>query len=654
MTSLNPSMRLKVKRDMFFIPDSNRGVYFRNNISSFRMEGSTIEQWVEKLIPMFNGEYTLGNLTEGLPGPYRDRVYEIAEVLYRNGFVRDVSQDYPHQLEDQVLKRHASQIEFVDSFVNSGAYRFQTYRQAKVLAVGSGPFFVSLVSSLIESGLPKFKLLITDTVPTNRRRLLELVAHAHKSDPEVEVEEVKLKEDRVSFWRESVQPFDSILYVSQEGNLEELRLLHTVCREEKKMLLPAICIQQVGIAGPLVKPDSEACWESAWRRLHQSVLFKDQQFSAYSSTAGAMLANVIVFELFKEVTGVTELEQKNQFFLLDLDTLEGNWHSFLPHPHVTGRISTKWVEDFESRLGQGLSTREQSELLLYFYQLTSKESGIFHIWGEEELKQLPLAQCRVQAVDPLSEGPAELLSDIVCSGLTHEEARREAGLAGIEAYVSRMIDLYVTNILPHQEVEGRILELEEFVGVGAGETFAEGVCRGLQKCLDKELNIQQRDQMLSISRVQLSAVEDERCRFYLQALSTIHGAPIIGLGEEVSGFPVVWVSTSDGWFRSVDLNITMALRNALQQALSKVQNPENSFQVEAMDVSSLRLEEEVSQSLVIPACKERIQSENFQSAIEVLKRNHKRLSVFEQEIEPFLKEGLAGVFGVLLREEEFR
>jgi putative thiazole-containing bacteriocin maturation protein len=147
MTSLNPSMRLKVKRDTFFLPESNRGVYFRNNISSFRMEGNTIDRWVEKLIPMFNGEYTLGNLTEGLPGPYRDRVYEIAEVLYRNGFVRDISQDHPHQLEDQVLKRHASQIEFVDSFVDSGAYRFQIYRQAKVLAVGSGPFFVSLVSS---------------------------------------------------------------------------------------------------------------------------------------------------------------------------------------------------------------------------------------------------------------------------------------------------------------------------------------------------------------------------------------------------------------------------------------------------------------------------------------------------------------------------
>ena len=58
MTNLTPSMRLKVKRDTFFLPDSNSGVYFRNNISSFRMEGQEIDQWIEKLVPMFNGKYS--------------------------------------------------------------------------------------------------------------------------------------------------------------------------------------------------------------------------------------------------------------------------------------------------------------------------------------------------------------------------------------------------------------------------------------------------------------------------------------------------------------------------------------------------------------------------------------------------------------------
>jgi putative thiazole-containing bacteriocin maturation protein len=614
------------------------------------MKGSTIDQWVNKLIPMFNGEYSLGNLTHGLPGPYRDRVYEIAEVLYQNGFVRDISQDRPHQLADHILKKYASQIEFLESFGDSGAYRFQAYRQAKVLAIGSGHFFISLISSLIDSGLPKFHVLLTDSVPTNRLRLEELVVHAHKTDPEVSVEEVILKKKGESSWQEIVKSFDSILYVSQEGDVEELRALHKICREEKKLLLPALFLQQVGLAGPLISPDSEGCWESMWRSIHQSVFDNDEQLHSFTSTAGAILANAVVFELFKYVTRVTESEPMNQFFLLDLETLEGNWHSFMPHPLVTGRVNAEWVQDFELQLKQSSSRGEPSGLLLYFSQLTSAESGVFHILDEEDLKQLPLAQCRVQAVDPLSQGPAELLPSIVCAELTHEEARKEAGLSGIEAYVSRLVDVLVPTLPPQQKVEGGIVEPEEFVGVGAGETFAEGVCRGLQKCLTERLSKQLVKVKNVVSRVQLSDVEDERCRYYLQALTTIQGAPIIGLGKEVSGFPVVWVGTDNRWYGSVGLNTTMALQNALQQALMNRKNQATY----ALADSSVFLVEKAPKSLVIRKSEELSQSEVLQSAMQVLERNRKRLLLFELDLEPFLKKELVGVYGMLLREEESR
>ncbi|SFA89448.1 MULTISPECIES: putative thiazole-containing bacteriocin maturation protein [unclassified Bacillus (in: firmicutes)] len=650
MEKLNPSMRLKVKRDMFFLPDENRGVYFRNNLSSFRMEGSMIEKWVEKLIPMFNGENTLEYLTNGLPEAYRDRVYEIAGTLYRNGFVKDVSQDRPHHLKEKILEKYASQIEFVDNLVDSGAYRFQEYRQSKVLAIGSGPFLVSLVSSLLESGLPNFKVLITETVPTNRKRLKELVAHARKTDAEVFVEEMVLKEDRASYWREIVKPFDSILYVSEGSDVEELRNLHVICKELKKVFLPSVCIEQMGMAGPLVRPDSDACWESAWRRMHQSVLSNHEPSSGFSPIAGAMLANLIVFDLYKDITGVKDREQKNQFFLLNLETMEGNWHSFLPHPLVTGLPSANLVEDFERLLERDSGNGESDKLLLYFNELTSKQTGIFHIWEEGDLKQLPLAQCRVQVVDPLSDGPTKLLQEIVITGLTHEEARREAGLTGIEAYVSRLVDILDTPV-PFMTGAERIIQLREFVGLGAGKTFVESVYRGLQSCLADDLREEKANPKYTVSRVHLNTVEDERCNFYLQSLATMLEKPIVGLGKDVSGFPVVWIGTSDGWFGSVDLNITMALRRSLQQALFKLQNNENPFTSRALTVPSVLLDEKVTRSLDIPECKARIQTEILLDAIEVLERNGKKLAVYELGLEPFLKEEMAGVFAVCVRGE---
>ncbi|MGG3623270.1 putative thiazole-containing bacteriocin maturation protein [Bacillus gobiensis] len=650
MTILTQSMRLKVRRDTFFLPDPKSGVYFRNNVSSFRMEGSMIDQWVEKLIPMFNGEYTLGDLTDGLPGLYRDRVYEIAEVLYRNGYVRDVSKDRPHQLTVEELKKHASQIEFLNSFGDSGAYRFQAYRQAKVLAVGSGSFFISLVSALLESGLSKFHVLITDSIPTNRDRITELTEHARQTDPGASIEEVTLHKERESSWAEILQPFHSILYVSQEGDIEELRGIHSYCRKEKKLFLPAVCFQQAGMAGPLVHPDSEGCWESAWRRLHKSVMAKNQQ---YSNTASAMLANVIVFELFKKLTEVEDSEQRNQFFLLDLDTLEGNWHSFSPHPLVTGHAAAQWVQDFDRRLEQTSSKGEPSRLFLYFSQLTSAESGIFHIWEEGDIIQLPLAQCQVQAVDPMSEGPAELLPNIVCSDLTHEKARREAGLAGIESYVSRMAGLLIPTLPPHQDVVGSMAGQREFIGVGAGETFSEGVCRGLQKCLAEKLSKVQAGRETDVLQVQLTAVEDGRCHFYLQALTTMQGEPIIALGEKVFGFPVVWVGTNNSWYANIGLNITMALQKSLQQALLKAQNKTEHTRWEPLEVSPVLLGEKVPQSLVIQESEEITKAEVLQSAMKVLKQNQKRLLIFDLAVEPFMQEELE-VFGVLIREEESR
>lgn len=634
MANLNPSMRLKVKRDTFFLPDSNLGVYFRNNVSSFRMEGSMIDKWVEKLIPMFNGEHTMEFLTNELPGPYRDRVYEIAATLYQNGFVRDVSQDQPHQLNEQALKKYASQIEFVDNLVDSGAFRFQNYRQAKVLAIGAGPMFISLVSSLLESGLPKFQMLITDTVQTNRQRLMELVAHARITDDEVEIEEI-IRDEEIN-WQEVMKPFEYIMYGSEHGDVEELRFLHRVCREEGKVFLPAICLDQVGVAGPLVHPNSDACWESAWRRLHQSTLTNDQRFSTYSPTAGALLANVSVFELFKHVTGVSEKEQKNQFFLLNFETHEGNWHPFQTHPLMTDQPSARLVENINFRPSRTTENEDPHKLLLFFNQLTSKVSGIFHIWEEGDLDQLPLAQCRVQSVDPIAEGPAELLQDLVCTGLTHQEARREAGLSGIETYLTKI---------------ATFLDLSPQVEIGAGETLSEGICRGLQRCLDQELKSQLNEPMYSVSRVELCTVDDDRCRFYLQALKTMQRIPTLAIGKDVSGFPVVWIGTQEGWYGSSGLNITLALRNALQQALAKAQNQADIVMPRALEISSILLDEKAQQNLDIPACDERFQSEHLQSAMEILERNDKKLLVYELELEPFMKKELAGLCGVLVQEE---
>lgn len=650
MSKLNSSTRLKVKRDTFFLPDAKGGVYFRNNSSSFRMEGTTIYQWIEKLIPMFNGEKTLGELTTGLTPPYRNRVYEIGETLYKNGFVRDASKDTPHQLNRSILEKYASQIEFIESFVDSGAYRFQKYRQSNVLAVGSGPFLISLASALIESGLPKLNVMNLDPDDTNRQRLNELVQSVKEREPDAEVMEVPFQKVKgEEFWKQVVQDYDWILYVSQSGNVNELRELNSVCKEEKKSFIPAICLQQVGLSGPLFHPESDGCWESAWLRIHRSVLHTEEPCSQpFSSTTASILANVAVFEMFKNVTGIADANQSNQIYLLDLETLEGEWLSFITHPLVTSKSFTpKLVENLDARLNkETVRDHQPNDLLGYFSQLTSEKTGIFHTWTEKSLSQLPLAQCYVQAINPMSEGPAELLPEVICADLTHEDARREAGLTGIEMYVTQMIDSTEFKKGNHQ-VGTNITE--DGIGVGAGETIEEAICRGLQAYLNEALAKKNSDQLNTIN-MPVELMKDRRCKYYYNALTSLNGSPAIGLKENLLGFPVIGVKSNGRWYSSVGLNTTLGMRHALKQAILDTRGPMDSMMRKETD--PVVFSNKTETRLEIPSCDEVTQLQLLQSAIQTLRQNSKRLFVYDLTFEPFMKQEMAGVFGVQIREDE--
>ena len=616
MTHLTASARLKVNRDTWFLPDPNGGAYFRNNSGSFRIKGSSIAQWIEKLLPMFNGEHSLEDLTKGLQAPYRKRVYEIGETLYKNGFVRDVSRDHPHKLESSVLKTYEAQIEFIESFADSGAYRFQLSRQTKILAAGTGSFLTKLVRSLIDSGFSRIRAIVTDA---SGHALDELAEISEQTESGLEIGFAETQH-----WREAVRSADWVLYVSDRGFTDDLHDLQTFCLEENKGFIPGICLKQVGLAGPVFQQHGDSRFEAAWRRLHRSALHEDRTLGTFPLAGKDMLANVIVFELMKAAAELEPLSKKNQVYLLDLATLEGGWHAFLPHPDFSyGKDSAELICDLEAKLSEHPGKETESRLFQCFTELTSPVTGIFHLWEEKHLPQLPLAQCFVQTADPLSSGPAELLPETISVGLTHQEARREAGLTGIEMYASRLTRSYPNS--------------GDFA-IAAGETLAEGVLRGLEKCLEHRLRERIKSGKEMISLVQLDGIEDRHSAFYLKALTVLYGKPEIGLGKNIEGFPVAWAGIRGRWYGSSGLNITLALRKALERALTD-KDPLKGADV-LLEPGELKLAIPVSAALQ-------------KTLLSTLKNNRGlQLYVYELPVEPFLKEKLAGIYCVQLRKEE--
>jgi len=198
-----------------------------------------------------------------------------------------------------------------------------------------------------------------------------------------------------------------------------------------------------------------------------------------------------------------------------------------------------------------------------------------------------------------------------------------------------------------------LTRFDEIASVGAGETIEEGVCRALQKHLMNVRLKSYETHTPSISLVKLNDVGDERCRYYINALTTMQGAPTFGLGEDVLGFPTVWLNTNDRWYDAVDLNITRALRRVLMVALLDAQNKADSFAGKAHNVSSIDIKEVKLDDISIPACDPFQHGEMWQTAAKQLNDIQKRLLVFDITPEPFLKEKLAGVYGIFLREEAY-
>ncbi|WP_406946047.1 bacteriocin maturation protein [Halobacillus sp. SY10] len=641
MTKVQPSMCLKVKKGTFFMPETDR-VYFRNNAGSFRMEGPMIQQWIEKLIPMLNGSHSMESLTDGLPNPYRERLYEIIDTLYQNGFLLDVSQVRPHDLREQVVGAFASQIEYLESFVASPAYHFQQFRQKKVLAIGEGTMVTGLVSAMLQSGLADVSVFLTGPKKTNVHRLSELETAARKIDPDVSVNIFVEKE---SFsWAEEIDSYDAVLYVSQEGKVEELQSIMNQCLEKKKGFLPAMILGDYGIAGPYIDEASDKAWESAWRSLPHHMKSGSPSLNA-SSPAQSMLSTILVFELFKKMTGIKEPHQTNHVYLMNLETLEGRWHPFKPHPLATKSISTEKMNPG----GEGSTQKkDQNEWLYYFSELTASPLGIFHHWEEKDLEQNPLSQCAVQVVHVRTQ---QLNPEIIAGGRTHEEARREAALMGVEAYVKPLKRDILQSFDPHAEEPQTVSE--NTFHIGAGETRTEACLRALQKVVENVWMMQDHHKVKKARKITLNKIEDEHCRYYWQVLKTMDKEPELAISEDGFGFPVVWVKTLNSkWRGTIALDQTLAVRQALLLLVMEQQNHGLPSAYSFLSCSQLYFENESPDVFDLPSMEAEDNQKLLRSAVAQLEKRRNKPSFVKISMDPFERDGMIELYGVWVDKEE--
>lgn len=504
-------------------------------------------------------------------------------------------------------------------------------RGTETLAIGSGMLLCSLVESWQQAGSGKIRVLLTEDEPAVRLRLVELQGMASLSGvKEMDGFIVQMAEEFES-WRETVRGFRTVLYAACSSKVAELRQIQAACRQEGAAFLPVVFVGGRGLAGPLTLPDDERDWESAWRQLHVSAVEERERMASPLGNIAeldSLLANIAVLSALQlRWAEAPEPILRGRIFLLDMETGEGDYHVFLPHPLVHGQSPLRWLKPDE--IGNGVDEKSQnSDLLTAFTQLTSPVTGVFHQWDEGDLPQLPLSQCRITPIDPLSEGPAELLPEEIGAGLTHIEARREAGLLGLEAYAVRLVERLKLPDEAWPEDEAELLVL--VISVGAGQSYAEAVSRGLVRSLNHELNRRLADPGFVIREAEIQSLDDERCQVYWEALEILRGVkPRIGLAD-LGGFPVAWVGFDNGGFASAGLNVTLALRSALSAAL---QYEQNGAEAHVQLPMAKRVEKppmiDSSERMSVAQLGESTYEQLWMAAIRTLERDRIRLQLFD-------------------------
>lgn len=450
---LAQSMRPQLKADTHYIPVSE-GVYLRRNNSRLTLKGKSLYFLLEHLAPNLNGQVTLEELTGELDAERKRMITTLLEKLFARDFLHDASQDQAHTLHPADLATYAPDIAFIESFQPAAAHRFERFQETRLLLIGSGSGFASLLQASAQAGIKKIAALST---PEEVRVALDTGFSEPIAAHVTQVIDASAWENEAELQR-IIRDHDAILHIVEQPLLARAQMLNRLCRAEQKTLLQAVVVDDYAWLGPLVSPTTDGCWECAWRRLQANATsFTEQpegyafvdQFQAVRSQflnqpEATMIAHRLLFSLFQHITQAGSSETARRLASLDLATYASEGHTFQPHPHCQACQPAAFptAAQFLAQIHQlqAQAPLEAETLLNNLETCIDEKLGLFTAFDTRNFVQAPLAVYQMQLSHPaLPESQAASLSAVAVSTDTRE-AVLEAAYKACELYATSLVD----------------------------------------------------------------------------------------------------------------------------------------------------------------------------------------------------------------------
>ncbi|MGP4015823.1 TOMM precursor leader peptide-binding protein [Saccharopolyspora sp. 5N708] len=514
----------KLKNDTLYLP-SAEGIYFVSNHGTLTLDGKHIYQWVDKLAPFLTGAHTLDEITANLSEDRKRMVVGLISGLAEKGFIKDVSDDRPHGLDEDELAAYESEIAFIDYYRDSAAHRFQTFRDSKVLLIGSGQTAVALVQACLHAGAREVRVAVTTESATDRSRIATYVEHARTRDRRQSLVELPDLDGSRDALESAVEPFDVVIHVSDKPMLDRARLLNQICVERGTVVIQAVVHGGHAWIGPLVTSADRdgACWECAWLRVLGRSAAIDARFEDRADAVpseflagptAAIVANQLSFEVFKHITGAGPVETTDALVRLDLETLQSSVHPVTPHPLCAahGEPTPPTEQEFlnavrELAAGPEISREAFSNAAAACFDAAT---GLLGDLDEGDFGQLPLKVSRAEYANAMllpDFAPEQSAAVEVATDFT--EARERATRRACERYAASVVDrrklpvsgdgeprtwgldlttggarsLSAADVFP--ALSGKPSAEADSVGLASGFSWSEAVSRGLLALINR-------------------------------------------------------------------------------------------------------------------------------------------------------------------------
>jgi len=452
---------LLLRPDAYYA-ESPDGAYVLTHQGPLAFTERSVHQLVDRLAPYLDGRHTLDELTVDLPAERQEMVRNLITMLLERGVVRDVSQTDVREDADVAAGSGAAyrhDVAFIGYFRDSPDRAFVRYRDMVTLVLGAGSLLTAVARAAIRSGLRQVLVVTTAECPTDLE-LLAAEAERARRDPGQRFGRRSLGDPTEEAIESLLDGADLVVHASDRPMVERAGMLDRLCAKTDTWLAQAIVLgEHAWLGTPSAVPAGDLGWTAGWRRLTArrrdlNPSPREADAPAVTGPAGrapdqqeAMLghrvaAGRLVREVFRVVTGPAEAEP-HRMIRVDLSTLHGESHPFVPHPFAIRAGSLPPAADLRHRVTtfERAASLTQQEFSRRAVACTGDRLGVLGVPTEREFAQTPLRVCEIEVSDPVGLlGPTASAWAVCGAGLDFETARCEAVMKAFAFYSSLMVD----------------------------------------------------------------------------------------------------------------------------------------------------------------------------------------------------------------------